>query len=78
MGTKPSTTPRCLAEKFADMTGLEFRFSSVDYSAFDLKIKDSALLTLLTFGYVLGLTIDVWAIGEDCLSVRVKLKVRQR
>ena len=76
MGTKLC---RRFAEKLTELTGLEFRFSSVDLSGFNLDIKESLLLRLLTFGRVLGLSIDVWANGGDeLLNLRVKLKVRKK
>jgi hypothetical protein len=41
MGAKLPTKLRRFAEKFTDKTGLEF--TSVDYSAFDLEIRESPL-----------------------------------
>lgn len=78
MGAKPPTQLRLFAERFTEVTGLEFTFTSADYSAFDLEIKRSPLLRFLTFGYVLGLAIDVWANGDELLNLRVKVAVRKK
>ena len=40
-------------------------------------IRESKLLKLLTFGYVLGLSIDVWANDDEAWHLRVKFEVRQ-
>jgi hypothetical protein len=65
-----------LAEKLAAKIGVEeCRFTSASFSNCDFEVKDSKLITLLTFGRVLGVSIDLWADSDNSFTARVKMKV---
>ena len=68
-----------LAEKLAAKIGVEeCRFTSASFSNYDFEIGESKLIRLLTFGRVLGLSVDVWTNGDHGFTARVKLKVRKK
>lgn len=72
------TKPRTRLQRFAERLGIvECRLSPIP-SEYCSEIRESKLLKLLTFGYVVGLSIDVWANDDEMWHLRIKFEVRNK
>jgi hypothetical protein len=68
-----------IAQKLADKMGVEeCRLTSATFSNSMFEIKESKLLTLLTFGRVLGFSVDAWIDSDNSFTARLKLKMRKK